>query len=554
MKTSKSLQLLDVQNNNISPAVGVDSIFYEKTKDNITNRYPLTFISELTTSGVENSMTSLDYISFVSINVLDGVDSSVYSIDVKNYPQATIKNWLGINTLENGINRLDTSVNSNATNIGTIQNHIKTIDDSINTVTVKQYFNDDSVNKNSPHQRSGLRIAAEAVRKDFYVNGVLHGFPSLKMMNDTANTKWYNNYKNSSYFSLGIGYDVSTGWDNNTGSYTGEQKYYGANYYYTHLINDKLFNASLYLNYKDASDYGGVNGDASTEPDSNQYWKIIKAPTIQIDENKRFPYLPGYHPSWLKNGASYLLALAADSPTATNVNNDTPVHMAWINSDALNNTAASQQLISEFWNTSIGVAKDSSTVKEYVNASINNTLKTIRQEINSSLNASIGALGTSTVKAYVDSSISNSLPKLNVWKTKDDSSVYYLLSTKSHVSNANLKNDFWVCADQLWYIQQNNLYGGNVYSTSDENLKHDIENITDDELTFKPKSFKWDENDKQSYGFIAQEIEKDYPELVSNGADGFKRVNYDAALSLIVGKLINKIEKLEARISELENK
>ena len=44
-----------------------------------------------------------------------------------------------------------------------------------------------------------------------------------------------------------------------------------------------------------------------------------------------------------------------------------------------------------------------------------------------------------------------------------------------------------------------------------------------------------------------------YPELVSEG-DGYKTVNYSAALSLIVGKLQVKIKELVKEIEILKNK
>ena len=45
-----------------------------------------------------------------------------------------------------------------------------------------------------------------------------------------------------------------------------------------------------------------------------------------------------------------------------------------------------------------------------------------------------------------------------------------------------------------------------------------------------------------------------YSELVTTKTDGYKTVNYSAALSLIVGKLQNKIAELEKEIENLKSK
>ena len=69
------------------------------------------------------------------------------------------------------------------------------------------------------------------------------------------------------------------------------------------------------------------------------------------------------------------------------------------------------------------------------------------------------------------------------------------------------------------------------------------------------KEFDWKEDGSHSYGLIAQELEEQgYSELVSVKDDGYKTVNYSAALSLIVGKLQVKIKELEKEIEILKNK
>ena len=77
-------------------------------------------------------------------------------------------------------------------------------------------------------------------------------------------------------------------------------------------------------------------------------------------------------------------------------------------------------------------------------------------------------------------------------------------------------------------------------STSDERLKHNIqdtENSLEKICALQPRKFKWKYNDKSESGFIAQEIEKVFPEMVDENTlpDGktIKGVNHSSLLSLI---------------------
>ena len=99
------------------------------------------------------------------------------------------------------------------------------------------------------------------------------------------------------------------------------------------------------------------------------------------------------------------------------------------------------------------------------------------------------------------------------------------------------------------------LYAVGFYEQSDRNLKKNIEVINDSDNIPELVSFDWKRNDKKSYGFIAQNLEElGYTELVHTDEKGIKTVNYDAALSLTIGKLKAKIEEQDKVIKELQNK
>lgn len=98
-------------------------------------------------------------------------------------------------------------------------------------------------------------------------------------------------------------------------------------------------------------------------------------------------------------------------------------------------------------------------------------------------------------------------------------------------------------------------FAPHFYESSDQRLKENIKAILNKDNIPQIKEFDWKESGEHSYGLIAQELEEQgYSELVSTKDDGYKTVNYSAALSLIVGKLQVKIKELEKEIENLKNK
>ena len=132
---------------------------------------------------------------------------------------------------------------------------------------------------------------------------------------------------------------------------------------------------------------------------------------------------------------------------------------------------------------------------------------------------------------------------------------YYLMGTPSTIGTV------------LYRYGTNGPYmnGVDLLAGSDINYKKDItpisgafvdELFTRDDVTY---DFKWKDTDKESSGFIAQWIEDIMPEMV-NGEDGEKHVNYNGALSKVVGAMFKKIKSMEdiiqnqqKEINELKN-
>jgi hypothetical protein len=95
-----------------------------------------------------------------------------------------------------------------------------------------------------------------------------------------------------------------------------------------------------------------------------------------------------------------------------------------------------------------------------------------------------------------------------------------------------------------------------VLASSDINLKMNIEelsNILDKIQDMRGVSFvrKNDKNKKKEIGVIAQEIEKQYPELVTTDDNGTKYVNYNGLAAVAIQAIKELKEEKDAEIEEL---
>lgn len=98
---------------------------------------------------------------------------------------------------------------------------------------------------------------------------------------------------------------------------------------------------------------------------------------------------------------------------------------------------------------------------------------------------------------------------------------------------------------------ENDLYvTGHIYNTSDKNCKEQIEPLTLSKIfDLEPVkyNFKTDFKKQTHYGFIAQDVEKVYPELVNNNNLGLKTVDYIEMIPL----LLLKMKDMQKEIDEL---
>lgn len=110
------------------------------------------------------------------------------------------------------------------------------------------------------------------------------------------------------------------------------------------------------------------------------------------------------------------------------------------------------------------------------------------------------------------------------------------------------------------YIPGDIYIDGSVIHTSDVYLKDNISSLNKDKinklmnLQTKQFTFKDDSSKQTHYGFIAQEFENEYPELVFIKPDktlkNIKAINYLEIIPL----LVNKIQLMQEEINELKCK
>ena len=91
-------------------------------------------------------------------------------------------------------------------------------------------------------------------------------------------------------------------------------------------------------------------------------------------------------------------------------------------------------------------------------------------------------------------------------------------------------------------------------TSSDYRLKEDLKDFNALELVnnIKAYDYKWKNTEQRDYGFVAHELEKTLPNVVTGEKDGEKMQGVD--YSKLTPILLKAIQELEARVKELENK
>ena len=112
------------------------------------------------------------------------------------------------------------------------------------------------------------------------------------------------------------------------------------------------------------------------------------------------------------------------------------------------------------------------------------------------------------------------------------------------------------------YIQKDLFVVGSINSPSDMSLKENICNLTksfcDNILNLMPKKYNFinDENKKERYGIIAQELEEFFPELITDAEfeDSENNINYIKSVNYLelIPIMIVKMKDMQNEIDELK--
>lgn len=116
-----------------------------------------------------------------------------------------------------------------------------------------------------------------------------------------------------------------------------------------------------------------------------------------------------------------------------------------------------------------------------------------------------------------------------------------VITTSGVIKNVLIKGDLQV--------------NGSIYNLSDKNSKINVQeinnNVKDNIFNLIPVEFNYinDTSNKKHYGFIAQDVEEIYPELVSKNENNLKNVNYIELIPI----LLSKMKDMECEIKDMKN-
>lgn len=107
--------------------------------------------------------------------------------------------------------------------------------------------------------------------------------------------------------------------------------------------------------------------------------------------------------------------------------------------------------------------------------------------------------------------------------------------------------------------EQDVTVNGNFYTPSDQRLKTNIETLTEAlESLDKLQGVRFEYIDQKKYmmgskiGLIAQELQKVYPEMVSQGSDGFLKVDYTQLSAVLIQAVKEQQQQIKVQAQEIE--
>lgn len=585
MNTAKTLQLLDANNNNISPAVCVDSLYFEKTESGTTYRMSLKnrmlVAGSVITTNLSPTGSQLQDIAvpmFTISKVSGSADVSLYQLNCSTYNIGSYIN-----------NAINASL-ANTYYSKTQSEDIFVKIDGKNCVSTGLYVGADGQNGVSfkKPKDSALHLIAEGntssgldwnISADyFYVdtahNADIYTGNSINMKSNVINfgvpgispTTYVNiNSTNnvvdisSKTFKVYANSSINLNTDGYGSIHAGSQ------------FDINVDNGTLNL----YSESGDINLNTKS---SNGYVRIYERdftkPSLKIVDDDAMAVLVTS-----KNGRTYdwtqLPILQVTSKEA--LTTDSSVVYQSKNNFTRNSSIILKDILFYGDNTySSPFDKDSSTTLVDYNNSFSsnitfkginsgsfyttllsdNTMKCVQiatingqpmvQDINSATPFNYDVLVSNDISTFATLNPINaggSTNSFRVWGSSG-SDFNNLKSTKKCDVGA---------IESVYFKSSGAMYAQSFYASSDKRLKTEIEDIEIENDVPDIKKFVWKDSSAISYGFIAQELEKaGYPEIVSEDDNGFKKVDYNAALSLKIASIQKENEELKNKILVLE--
>jgi hypothetical protein len=121
---------------------------------------------------------------------------------------------------------------------------------------------------------------------------------------------------------------------------------------------------------------------------------------------------------------------------------------------------------------------------------------------------------------------------------------------------SNIPDNVLIIEQDLVQVNKDLLVNGDINSTSDITLKENIKPLENSlEKVKQLRGVEYDRIDTKSHqiGVIAQEVEKIYPDFVSEGEDGIKSVSYGQMVSVLIEAIKDLSEEVDHLKSIINN-
>ena len=176
-------------------------------------------------------------------------------------------------------------------------------------------------------------------------------------------------------------------------------------------------------------------------------------------------------------------------------------------------------------------------------AEVDNRLSSLNSSVNdrlSSLNSSVND-GLSNLRSSLNANLNARVSEINsALATKLDKAGGAITGSLSISANLSVTGAASVAGNLTCSAA---IKGATIQATSDIRLKKDLEPVEAADLSsLHAYTYTLRHDGKRHIGLIAQQVKEEYPEAVSEDAEGFLSLDYNSVVALLVSK-VNELEK-----------